>query len=660
MIVRKKMVAGHTATLRSRIPAIVVLSALFVFALTNALSWGFFRHIPHINDEIGYLFQAKIFALGKLYVPSPCGAEGFAFTHIINNGRWYSQYPPGFPLILLLGLLAGAPWIVNPLLAAASIVVFYYLGRELYGESEGRLAAVLGALSPWLLLTSSTMLSHTASMLFFALFLLFLSKSLKTPTFLKGLLAGNSLGLAFLIRPYNVAAVAAPFALYFGFRSLIRTRKDRRNVLGFAAALVIAAAALMAYNQLTNGHPLRMGYIVKYGESHGIGFGRTGYTGVPHTAGQGLYMTGENLAAINSYLFGWPVSSLIFLVPWVIPTKEGKKRQAQDLLLAAGFLSLALALFFYWGNFVLVGARMYFEALPLLLLMTARGILKTPALLSRAFPMIKTTVIRKVLACAIGLSTVFAFGYTFPRWVAPPHTRSPNMNIVKDSHDVTDRIENTLSRLLPAGSLVIMKFLFSPHVSFPDGQWGSGFLYDDPLLKERIIYAKDRREARIDLLRCYPGRKAYLFVGTLDHGLLLPVRLQQDGLQYGEPITYDPVDSHSVRLVAKPQDMFYAYNPSFRNRLDALFAELTAPEADGPNLARRANEAKGRGDFDSAAFYLEAALQIENEQSVRERLLNELAFDYLRTGLRTEALAIIKKLHEDPPRVYDILPERGF
>jgi hypothetical protein len=660
MIVRKKMNARTAGTLQGRIPVIVVLSALFVFVATNAISWVVLRHIPHINDEIGYLFQAKIFSLGRLYVPSPCGGSGFSFTHVINNGRWYSQYPPGFPLILLLGLAAGAPWIVNPLLATASILVFYRLGREMYGEKEGRLAAVLGALSPWFLLTSSTMLSHTASMLFFALFLLFLFKSLKAPTLLNGLVAGSSLGLAFLIRPYNVVAVSAPWVLYYGFRSLKRRQPAWRSLLGFGTMLLLAVACLMVYNQMTNGHPLRMGYIVKYGEDHGIGFGRAGFTGIPHTPGHGLYLTGENLAAINKYLFGWPLSSLIFLAAFVVPLKEERKKAAVDLLTVLSFLSLALALFIYWGNFVFIGARMYFEGLPLLLLMTVRGIHKTPALLRRPFPRLRPPVVNKSLAWGLGFSTLFAFVVTFPRWIAPPFTRSPNIYMAENFQDVTDRIQNTLARLPLGDSLVIMKFLFSRNMNFPDGHWGSGFLYNDPRLENRIIYAKDTGEARTDLLRCYPGRKAYLFVGTLDKGLLLPLRLQDNALQYGEPITYVPEDSRTIHLVAKPQDLFTVYAPAFRARLDALLAKLPPDALDGPKLWQLADEARAKGDFGAAAFFLEAALQIENEQSVRERLLGDLAFDYLKTGERADALEIMRKVQEEPPRFYDVLPPRGF
>ena len=657
---RNQMTRRRTGVLRARAPAVVILAALFVFIAANLISWVCFRHIPHINDEIGYLFQAKIFGLGKLYVPSPCARNSFDFTHIINNGRWYSQYPPGFPAILLLGLAVGAPWIINPLLAACSIFIFYRLGKEIYGESEGRVAAVLGAVSIWFLLTSATMLSHTSSMLVFSLFLLFLFRSLKAPTLFNGLAAGLSLGIAFLIRPYDVVAISIPLVLYFGFLTVRELKLRIRNFSGFLAILLIAGACLLIYNQLTNGHPLKMGYIVKYGEAHSVGFGRAGYGAEPHTPDRGAFLVAMNLAAINKYLFGWPLTSLLFLIPFVYPLKEGKKKTIPDLLLLTGFISLAIGMFFYWGSYVLVGARMFFESLPLLLLMTARGILKTPAILARHLPRLGMAAVKRGLAWVLGLATIFAFGFTFPRWLKPLHSKSYNDYFVKDYRGVTERIEKTVNQLPLGESVVIMKFLYSPQREFPDGLWGSGFLFNDPLLRNRVIYAKDLGPGNIDLLRCYPARKAYLFVGTLDKGMFLPLEWREGEVQYGEPIVFASRKSSSIDLVAKPEDIFFGYSAAFRAQLAGFFANHRLFEADVPQLSRLSQQAREAGDSAKAAFFLESALQIENDESVRGRLLGQLAFDYLRTGNAAEARQLLDRLNASVPRVYDVLPQKGF
>jgi asparagine N-glycosylation enzyme membrane subunit Stt3 len=89
------------------------------------------------QDNIDQVFHAKIFLNGHLTVPSHQYKEFFDFTHNINNGKWYSEYPPGHTFTLMLGLLLGAPWIVNPLLGSLSIVLFYLIGREVFDEKIG-------------------------------------------------------------------------------------------------------------------------------------------------------------------------------------------------------------------------------------------------------------------------------------------------------------------------------------------------------------------------------------------------------------------------------------------------------------------------------------------------------------------------------------------
>ncbi|MFA9454607.1 MAG: hypothetical protein ACERK6_11915, partial [Candidatus Aminicenantaceae bacterium] len=110
-----------------KIPPVVFLSALFVLLFCSLFSYFILDHTPHLNDEIAYNFQAKIFLSGRFYTPSPGPAGSFDFPHIVNNGRWYAQYPPGFPALMLIGLLLKAPWLLNPILAGLSIFLFYFL-----------------------------------------------------------------------------------------------------------------------------------------------------------------------------------------------------------------------------------------------------------------------------------------------------------------------------------------------------------------------------------------------------------------------------------------------------------------------------------------------------------------------------------------------------
>jgi len=186
------------------------------------------------------LFQAKIFKTGQLYASSPCAKDFFNFTHIINNGKWYSQYTPGYPFLLLLGLVIQAPWLINPLLAAFSIILFYFLGKEIYDSQVGLLAAIFGSISIWFLLMSSTMMSHISCMFFISLFLLFLFRSFKKPSIINGLLAGLGLGMAFLIRPYSALLISVPFLLFYASKLFKNFKIMLRNSIALILILTIS------------------------------------------------------------------------------------------------------------------------------------------------------------------------------------------------------------------------------------------------------------------------------------------------------------------------------------------------------------------------------------------------------------------------------------
>ena len=119
------------------------------------------EHVPRIHDDVAQLFQARLFAHGRLFASSPPVPQFFDMMPMINDGKWYSQYPPGHPVMLMLGVLIHAPWLINPLLGALTVVVTYFLGKEVYDEPVARLGALLLAFSPYLALTSGQFINHS-------------------------------------------------------------------------------------------------------------------------------------------------------------------------------------------------------------------------------------------------------------------------------------------------------------------------------------------------------------------------------------------------------------------------------------------------------------------------------------------------------------------
>ncbi len=643
------------------IPRAVVVSALFVFIFTNLFSFFIFNHTPRVNDEIDSLFQAKIFKSGRLYVPSPCAKESFDFPHMINNGKWYSHYTPGYPFLLLLGLLVQAPWLINPLLAALSIILFYFLGKEIFNSKVGILASVLGAVSIWFLVMSSTMMSHTSSLFFTSFFLLFMFRSLKNPSITNGLFAGLGLGMAVLIRPYNAFLLTLPFLLYYAVKIIRDLKKNLKNATAFVLITLVFLSVLLIYNQMTNGHPLRMGYLVSYGEEHSLGFGRAGYTSIPHTPFLGTIRIGESLGAINKYLFGWPLSSFLALLPLLWITTANKENRKKIMLLAAGFFSMIVGWYFYWGTHVFIGARMFFEVIPILFLLSAHGITELPALVSRKFGKLNQLMVKKITTGVLVILVAYAFFIRFPAWIWPSDTEWYYKGFTNNFAGTTPKIHRTLNSIPLERSLIIMKLLYHPYESFPDGWWSSGFLYNDPFLKGNIIYVNDKGENNLKLFQCFPEREIYYYLGTLEKGMLIPLKKDGDNILYGEPISLDKNGKKYIELINNPKKFFKVYSSDFGNFLDNVYEKNNFSDIDISRLIELGSFSKKNRNYEEAVFYFEAALQIEKHPEVRFQILNKLFSCYLKTGKKYEAKKIAERFKDIPKqKFYNIFPEKGF
>ena len=342
------------------------------------LSSAVFGRIPHVQDSIAQLFQARIFAGGGLWAPAPPAPEIFDYTQVVlANGRWYSQYPPGHSLLLMPGVLLGVPWLVNPLLGGLALLGIFLLGLELFGPRVARLALLLGLVSPFLLLMSAEFMSHAGSLFALTYFLLFHFRATRTRAVRDAVLAGAFLALAVLIRPYSAFAMALPA----GVHALVTLRRKGRDLLKPLALVAAGGAAgvalLLLYNWGTTGGAFRFGYTALAGPGVGLGFGK-GPGAQTHTLARGLGFTWERIAGLNGRLFEWPLTSLWPL--GVAFIAGGRTTRRGRLWLMLGFpvaLLAAYAVYWYQDANDCFGPRYVYEALGPLLLLSAAGILTT-------------------------------------------------------------------------------------------------------------------------------------------------------------------------------------------------------------------------------------------------------------------------------------------
>lgn len=389
-----KLSAGTVAIHRWR--SALVASAIFLVSLlaTACVSQQVFEGVPHIEDEFAFLFQAKTLAAGRIWVDTPANLEFFNLPFLIDHdGKWFGKYPPGHPLVLALGVLVGHPWLIDPLASSLALVVIYLLGRRLYGERTAVIAVGLGVSSPFFLLQSGTYLSHPTTLLFVSVFLYSLLR-MNEGSRAFAVVAGFSIGMAFLSRQLTAVGVAVPFVIHGLYQVAHDPRRHGMNYLLVVALFVPFVAALLAYNAALTGSPFTSTYEL-YWPYDRIGFGPGVGPGDQHTLDIGLLNTRVNLGSLSTHLFGWPwhldlvfiaVSLLALLLstgrlavepalPGLPGTTSAQRRAVLwDGLLLAAAASLVGVHVLYWTSGLMYGPRYYYEAMPSFLLLSARGI----------------------------------------------------------------------------------------------------------------------------------------------------------------------------------------------------------------------------------------------------------------------------------------------
>jgi hypothetical protein len=470
----------------------LLICAGFVFLFTNLISFIAFQQKPHLDDTIAQLFQARIFAQGKLYWSAPSFPEFFDRGHIVlDNGRWYSQYPPCHPAILTLGVLIGMPWIINPLLGALAVIIFYFLGKELFDKKTGRIAALLGTLSPFLLFMSSEYMNHASALLFLSCFILFFFQMIRKHSFLSALLAGSFLGLAVNVRPLSALAISTPliiYSLFLVFRNF-KQYFSRLILLGLGTAFFVGI--LLYYNYLTNGNPFTFGYIARWGSDHGLGFGRSGW-GPIHTPLRALLSTSEDLNALNRFLFEWPIPSLIFIA---LLFASGQAKRKEYLLLAI-ISAPVVAYFFYWYHGILFGPRWEYETLGALVVLTSCGILILPDFILNK---LKIPTTREKITN--GLKTILIICYASMILIAIPTLtryyatgfKSTRFPIIEQANE--SQLKNAV-------------------VATPKLIYASAFGGNQLDLKGDVVYVRDLPPLLPLLRTVYPDRRYYRALGS--------------------------------------------------------------------------------------------------------------------------------------------------
>ncbi|MEP6729463.1 MAG: glycosyltransferase family 39 protein [bacterium] len=358
-----------------RIPAPVLLggAALFAFAASATFAVICFGRQPHNADEVAQLFHARILLSGRLALPADPNPEFFGMDNMIDTGRWYSQFPIGGPAFLAVGLALRAAWLVNPMLLGLTVFSVYGFARRAYGEPVARVSALLFALCPFALFMAASFMNHVPVVWLTSVALYQLTVWLDATTGKEAnraaALIGLALGVAFAVRPLDALVAAG----VIGVMQLTRVRRGNAVILRSLGVLILAGLIPLAIfffvNWRTNGAPLRLGYEVLYGNAHTLGFHLDPY-GTEHTPRRAITFASKYLLQLNTLLFEWPLPVIGIIGVGLLAMRRPTR---WDLFLI-GFLfvhTIAYALYWHDGSFR--GPRFLFNALPAIVILTARA-----------------------------------------------------------------------------------------------------------------------------------------------------------------------------------------------------------------------------------------------------------------------------------------------
>jgi 4-amino-4-deoxy-L-arabinose transferase-like glycosyltransferase len=467
--------------------AAVCLAAFVTIAI---LADQIFEHVPHSEDEVAYVFQAKVFAQGRLSAPTPPNSDAFWTPFVVDyNGRRFGKYPPGWPALLSLGIRLQAPWLINALLGTLTLGLIAGLGARWYRPGTGLWAAGLGLLTPGFLFLSSSLLSHPASLFWATLALVTLSQLIKdqnralasrftrrAPYF--AFATGLALGATFMTRPFAAVGIGAGVGV-FVLVLVIRRELSWTVLPWLVGGSIISGALLPLYWWAVTGNPTFNAYVLVWPYDR-VGFG-------PEIGPHGYDLldaivinTPLKLEALATGLFGWPGwSNLIFLpIPFL-----ARRTNRWDWLLLSTLAGMIVVHNFYWAFGGVDGGfpRYYYDALPALLLLTARGIQIAAELLARWRPRLGWLPVGLVMG-------LVAYNVI---WNLPAQ-----LSAQKGKYDITPtQLQAVEQANLSEPALVIVKNV----ASWTD--FAAPFVANSPTLDGNVVYAIDWGPAFTQKLR---------------------------------------------------------------------------------------------------------------------------------------------------------------
>jgi len=425
---------------------------------------------PNSGDEIAYVMQAQTFGQGRLWVDTPVSIQFFRLGHFVDIGdKWVSQYSPGWAMVLAPLAALGLPlWIVNPIIGATILLMFFGLARRYVSREGAWIGLLLLGSSSFFVLNSSSYFPHALTALYGLAFAWSGLRYIEQGEGWCAAAAGVFVGLMGLTRTQNAVIFAAPFAI-----TLAMTRGRRAGLLWFGLGGAPFAAALLAYNAAITGSPLIP--VMNARRKQPIG----------HLSLRSIRETARHFAD----LYIW--TSPILLFGYTAAFVAGLSRRRFDFIDWIMPATILFFLFYSGSGGEQYGPRYYFEAWPFAIL----SILK---LIDPVLSSVERGARASWVSSAVMTSLLFEFGYL-------PVRLEQEHRVVVERQDVYAQVQ----RLGLSNAVVIVaSSVGATRRIAPTDLVRNGLRIGD----QKVIYALDLGARENETLRAlFPGRRFYVY-----------------------------------------------------------------------------------------------------------------------------------------------------
>jgi hypothetical protein len=212
---------------------------------------------PNSGDEYSYVFLADTLRAGRLTNPGPPDQELFETFHVlVEGGRKFSPYPPGWSAVLVPFRTIGAVWLANPLLTALVGIALMGAFRQLkVSPIVQKPALALVLLTPFTLFLGGSVFPQTMACALVACIVWVQLTDEAQPRLWRKLLIGALFGILVLTR-YDVFAIVA--VIYAIDRLALRRLHAVADALPVILGWLPYVACHMAYDFGVTGNPLQL------------------------------------------------------------------------------------------------------------------------------------------------------------------------------------------------------------------------------------------------------------------------------------------------------------------------------------------------------------------------------------------------------------------